>query len=84
MLCCAAFLRLSSPHLPFSRAIRSMATRSYREAIDCLNGLQSNQAMIEASRASGGRMVQYAMHETEEYLSRIGYKVCLLRDHIII
>lgn len=53
-----------------------MTTRSYREAIDCLNGLQSNQAMIEASRASGGRMVQFAMHETEEYLGRIGYKVC--------
>ncbi|THH11485.1 hypothetical protein EW145_g640 [Phellinidium pouzarii] len=29
--------------------------------------------MIEASRASGGRIAQYSIHDTEEYLSRIGY-----------
>ncbi|KAI5123423.1 hypothetical protein M0805_006128 [Coniferiporia weirii] len=50
-----------------------MATRSYKDAIDGLNSLQSNQATIEASRASGGRLVQFAMYETEEYLGRIGY-----------
>ena len=52
-----------------------MAARSYKDAIDSLNSLQSNQAMIDASRASGGRMVKFAMHDTEEYLSRIGYTV---------
>ncbi|PAV21007.1 tetrahydrofolylpolyglutamate synthase [Pyrrhoderma noxium] len=50
-----------------------MATRSYKDAIDCLNSLQSNQATIEAARASGGRLEKFAMHETEEYLQRIGY-----------
>lgn len=49
--------------------------RTYNDAIDCLNSLQSNQAMIQASRDSGGRLVKYATHETTEYLSRIGYKV---------
>lgn len=49
--------------------------RTYNDAIDCLNSLQSNQAMIQASRDSGGRLVKYAMHETTEYLSRIGYTV---------
>ncbi|KAL5508207.1 MET7 [Sanghuangporus vaninii] len=50
-----------------------MTTRTYKDAIDCLNSLQSNQAMIEASRASGGRMEKFAMHDTQEYLGRIGY-----------
>lgn len=64
-----------------------MSTRSYRDAVSCLNSLQSNQAMIEASRASGGRMAQFAMRETSEYLARIGYAVselislrCLFRS----
>lgn len=54
-----------------------MSIRTYKEAIEHLNSLQSNAATIEASRASGGRMVQYANHETKEYLQRIGYQVRL-------
>ncbi|TDL29406.1 FolC bifunctional protein [Rickenella mellea] len=50
-----------------------MTTRSYKEAIDCLNTLQSNTATLQAARDSGGRLAEFAMHETEEYLSRIGY-----------
>jgi folylpolyglutamate synthase len=46
-----------------------------QDVIDKLNSLQSNYAAIEASRASGGRMVQFAKHETVEYLGRIGYSV---------
>ena len=52
-----------------------MSTRTYKDAIDCLNTLQSNQAMIQASRESGGRVAKYAKHETTEYLARIGYEV---------
>lgn len=55
-----------------------MASRTYRDAIDCLNSLQSNAATVEAARASGGRMTQYATHEAQEYLGRIGYSVCLV------
>ncbi|THH33685.1 hypothetical protein EUX98_g581 [Antrodiella citrinella] len=52
-----------------------MATRSYKDAIDCLNTLQSNAATIEASRASGGKLIKVAIPETIEYLGRIGYSV---------
>ncbi|KIM25926.1 hypothetical protein M408DRAFT_330918 [Serendipita vermifera MAFF 305830] len=50
-----------------------MSTRNFEDAIEKLNSLQSNFAAIEASRASGGRMVNFAKHETIEYLGRIGY-----------
>lgn len=33
--------------------------------------------MIEAARASGGRLEKFSMHETEEYLQRIGYSVLI-------
>lgn len=57
-----------------------MFTRTYKEAIDCLNTLQSNAATLEASRASGGRLAELGMHETAEYLGRIGYSVsCLVQ-----
>ena len=80
MLCFRATLFRHLPCLTRSRPthpIRLMATRSYKDAIDCLNSLQSNQAMIEAARASGGRLEKFAMHETEEYLKRIGYSVLI-------
>ncbi|EIM88551.1 FolC bifunctional protein [Stereum hirsutum FP-91666 SS1] len=51
-----------------------MSTRTYRDAIEHLNSLQSNAATIEASRASGGRLAQFAIPETKEYLQRIGYE----------
>ncbi|KAH9846974.1 FolC bifunctional protein [Lenzites betulinus] len=50
-----------------------MATRTYREAVDHLNSLQSNAATLEAVRASGGRLSEFAIPEMVEYLSRIGY-----------
>jgi hypothetical protein len=54
---------------------RAMATRSYAEAIDRLNSLQSNAATLEAVRASGGRLSDFAIPEMVEYLGRIGYQV---------
>ena len=53
----------------------AMSTRSYRDAVDCLNSLQSNAAALEAVRASGGRLSEFAIPEMVEYLERIGYKV---------
>ncbi|RDX55690.1 FolC bifunctional protein [Lentinus brumalis] len=50
-----------------------MSTRTYREAVDHLNSLQSNAATLEAVRASGGRLSQFAIPEMVEYLNRIGY-----------
>ncbi|KAI0650676.1 FolC bifunctional protein [Trametes meyenii] len=50
-----------------------MATRTYRDAVDHLNSLQSNAAHLEAARLSGGRVSQFGIPETIEYLVRIGY-----------
>ncbi|KAJ3573349.1 hypothetical protein NP233_g2487 [Leucocoprinus birnbaumii] len=50
-----------------------MSTRTYRDAIDHLNSLQSNAATLEAVRASGGRLSEFAIPEMLEYLERIGY-----------
>ncbi|KZP17311.1 Mur ligase [Athelia psychrophila] len=50
-----------------------MSTRTYGDAVDRLNSLQSNKATLDALKASGGRMSQYAIPEMLEYLGRIGY-----------
>ncbi|KAF9476496.1 FolC bifunctional protein [Pholiota conissans] len=51
-----------------------MATRSYQDAVESLNSLQSNAATLEAVRASGGRSSAFAIPEMLEYLEIIGYK----------
>ncbi|KAF8663430.1 hypothetical protein AX16_001000 [Volvariella volvacea WC 439] len=50
-----------------------MSSRTYADAVDCLNSLQSNAATLEAVRASGGRSSAFAIPEMLEYLERIGY-----------
>lgn len=52
---------------------RKMSSRSYREAVDALNSLQTNAATLDALRASGGRSSSLAIPEMIEYLQRIGY-----------
>ncbi|KAJ6486381.1 FolC bifunctional protein [Mycena vitilis] len=51
-----------------------MSTRTYRDAIDSLNSLQTNAAALELVRASGGRSSAFAIPEMIEYLDIIGYK----------
>ena len=55
-----------------------MSSRTYRDAVDHLNTLQSNAATLEAVRASGGRLSQFAIPEMVEYLGRIGYSASLV------
>ena len=55
-----------------------MSTRSYRDAVDALNSLQTNAAALEALRASGGRSSELAIPEMIEYLQRTGYSVSVL------
>ncbi|KAI0693594.1 FolC bifunctional protein [Cytidiella melzeri] len=50
-----------------------MSSRTYGDAVEQLNSLQSNAATIEAARASGGRLSTTAIPEMLEYLGRIGY-----------
>lgn len=52
-----------------------MAARSYKEAVEHLNSLQSNSAVLDALRASGGRSSAFAIPEMLEYLGGIGYRV---------
>lgn len=52
-----------------------MSTRTYKDAVELLNSLQSNAATLEALRASGGRLSAFAIPEMLEYLGRIGYSV---------
>lgn len=44
-----------------------------------LNTLQSNFAIVDAIRKSGGSLNQQALPEMEEWCRRAGYKVCGIR-----
>ncbi|KAH9938593.1 FolC bifunctional protein [Fomitopsis serialis] len=50
-----------------------MSTRTYSDAVDHLNSLQSNAATLEALRTGKSRMDSLAIPEMVEYLGRIGY-----------
>ncbi|KAG6903495.1 hypothetical protein C0995_005518 [Termitomyces sp. Mi166 len=51
-----------------------MSMRSYKDAVEHLNSLQSNAAALEVARASGSnRLSEFAIPEMLEYLGRIGY-----------
>lgn len=52
----------------------SSAPRTYSQAIQSLNTLQSNAAIIEQIRLSGGKLNELAMPEFIEYLQVLGYK----------
>jgi hypothetical protein len=70
-----ATIRLRSPTTGRPSARRAMSTRTYSDAVEHLNTLQSNAATIEAARISGGRLSTTAIPEMLEYLGRIGYSV---------
>lgn len=56
-----------------------MSTRSYQDAVNHLNSLQSNAIVLEAVRASGGRLSDFAIPEMLEFLERIEYTVSVCR-----
>ncbi|KAG9048582.1 Folylpolyglutamate synthetase [Tulasnella sp. UAMH 9824] len=68
----SSFLR--SPTSSPTTATRKLSARTYEDAVTALNSLQSNAATLEAVRASGGRLSQFAHPEMIEYLERIGYR----------
>ncbi len=62
---------------------RTMATiRSYGDAVEQLNSLQTNAATLEVVRASGGKSSDLAIPEMLEYLGRIGYAVSSGIDYL--
>ena len=60
-----------------SRLSTMTSSRSYSAAIDALNSLQSNAAVIDAIRKSGTTNGEAQMVEGVEYLKRIGYTVSI-------
>ncbi|KAG6336682.1 hypothetical protein ID866_2389 [Astraeus odoratus] len=50
-----------------------MSTRCYQDAIELLNSLQTNAAVLEAARAAGPRLNPNAIPEMIEFLERIEY-----------
>ncbi|KAI9208294.1 Mur ligase [Polychytrium aggregatum] len=66
--------------LPVASAIRlavqrSMSSRSYADAVNRLNNLQSNAATLEAIRKAGNSLNLRNIPEMTEFLERIGHKV---------
>ncbi|KAG2349046.1 FolC bifunctional protein [Suillus weaverae] len=53
---------------------------TYRDAIDALNSLQSNAAILEAVRAAGATLYPNAMPEMIDYLRRVGLEPSHLND----
>lgn len=51
-----------------------MSSRTYQNAVNDLNSLQSNATVLDTLRATGN---QFAIPEMLEYLGRIGYTVRL-------
>lgn len=47
----------------------------FKEAIDCLNQLQSNAATLQSIQKSGGRLNEVSLPEMREYWSRLGHTV---------
>lgn len=47
-------------------------------AVAALNSLQSNFAIVDAIRKSGGGMNQQAIPEMIEWCKKIGYQVCII------
>lgn len=59
-----------------SMRIPKMATRTYKDAINALNSLQSNFASIEATKKLGPNVNknELSINEVYEYVRRLGYK----------
>jgi folylpolyglutamate synthase len=53
------------------------ATRDYNAAVQALNGLQSNYAIVEAIRKAGPGSNKLAIPEMIAYIRRVGYEVCV-------
>ncbi|GJJ07490.1 hypothetical protein Clacol_001692 [Clathrus columnatus] len=59
-------------------------SRNYQTALQCLNSQQSNAAVLDAVRTSGGAVNKISLPEVEEYLCRIGHTASLYTSpHIV-
>ncbi|RUP45556.1 Mur ligase [Jimgerdemannia flammicorona] len=58
-----------------TRLFSTAMARNYADAIDKINGLQTNASILEALRKAGPRMNSQSLPEMCEYVRRIGYEV---------
>ncbi|KAG1755551.1 Mur ligase, partial [Suillus lakei] len=58
----------------------STAAPTYRDAIDALNSLQTNAAILEAVRAAGAQLNPNAIPEMIDYLRRVGLEPSQLNN----
>jgi folylpolyglutamate synthase len=64
---------------PFSgRRMSTTPARTYKDAIDALNTLQTNAAVLEVVRAAGAKLNPNAIPEMIDYLRRVGLEVLYL------
>ncbi|KAG2156192.1 FolC bifunctional protein [Suillus clintonianus] len=56
------------------------STPTYRDAIDALNSLQTNAAILEAVRAAGAKLNPNAIPEMIDYIRRVGLEPSQLND----
>ncbi|RMZ78214.1 hypothetical protein DV738_g4079, partial [Chaetothyriales sp. CBS 135597] len=57
-------------------ASRTMASRTYADAVAALNTLQSNFAIVDAIRKSGKKMNEQSIPEMIGWARKLGYQVC--------
>jgi folylpolyglutamate synthase len=66
--------RLKLSHF-YGRRMSTAPILTYRDAIDALNSLQTNAAVLEAVRAAGAKLNPNAITEMIDYLRRVGLEV---------
>lgn len=59
----------------FTRRMSTAPARTYKDAIEALNTLQTNAAVLEAVRAAGVKLNPNAILEMIDYLRRVGLEV---------
>lgn len=56
----------------------STCERGYESAVEELNSLQTNAAVLEAQRRSGGRDLEQQLPEMRDALARVGVELAAL------
>ncbi|PFH62248.1 hypothetical protein XA68_14379 [Ophiocordyceps unilateralis] len=65
---------MTEPLRPASRTVSTTSSRSYNDALDALNSLQTPHALVEARRRAGVRPNEDGLAEMRRYLGRLGYE----------
>lgn len=72
------FFHLGNSTFKRTMATNSKSTRTYIDAVNALNNLQTNFAAIQAIRNSGQRSNELAIPQMIEWARRAGIEVCFI------